>query len=323
MRTTTTTTTGRTREIVVVALLLLILFPLRNVGLLVFCVFCRRSSRSAFTLDNRELMKAKNIYNASVTPSFQKRCQHTNDAHELCVARRDAIPPSIPAPLSIPQQPLRLVRMASLGEALRRLMQGVPPRHHNARAPPANSYYERGNGRWICMPCSQLLDAGGHSLLCRYDSREVQVLEGGQTVAACRCVFLGMDGRPLLLKRLCFPGRPAGRVDGHILRPRAEDVVFRIEDMSRKGTMVLENVKTRQCHIYLHADIISIGAFLPLRPGIRRYRLTVRCRKAVYLAHFLQCRDVMHARACSRSLRASVDPNAIDFDWCKLLVKKT
>ena len=160
--------------------------------------------------------------------------------------------------------------------------------------------------------------------MCRYDSREVQVLEGGQTVAACRCVFLGMDGRPLLLKRLCFAGQPADDVEGNILRLGAADVAFRIEDISRKGLVELENVETFNFRVCLHTDIISIGAFLPLRPGIRRYRLTVRCRKAVYLARFLQCRDVMHLRVCSRGLRASVDPNATgDFDWCKLVLKKT
>ena len=146
-------------------------------------------------------------------------------------------------------------------------------------------------------------------------------------VAACRCVFLGMDGRPLLLKRLCFAGRPADDVEGNILRLGAEDVAFRIEDISRKGLVELENVKTFNLRVCLHTDIISIGAFLPLRPGIGRYRAVklpyIRCRKAVYLARFLQCWDVMHLRVCSRGLRASVDPNATDFDWCKLLVKKT
>ena len=102
-----------------------------------------------------------------------------------------------------------------------------------------------------------------------------------------------MDGRPLLFKRVCYARQP----------------------MSSWGHDLGRHRMLHFCLSRLPSGYMGIGVFLSLRPSIRRYRLTIHCRKAVYLARFLQCRDVMHLRVCSRGLRASVDPNATDFDW--------
>ena len=119
-----------------------------------------------------------------------------------------------------------------------------------------------------------------------------------------------------LLRRSCLAHFRRFRRGAESVGPADRGYGFILKDTWRTGVMDLDHVDpVLGLRRFLHTDIISIGAFLPLRPGIRRYRLTVRCRKAVYLARFLQCRDVMHLRVCSRGLRASVDPNATDFDW--------
>ena len=91
------------------------------------------------------------------------------------------------------------------------------------------------------------------------------------------------------------------------------------------GYMMLRNLNIVPGYfddVFQPERTMGIGVFLTLRPSIRRYRLVIRCRKAVYLARFLQCRDVMHARLCSRGLRASVSPSAVDYDWCRPLLLK-
>ena len=186
------------------------------------------------------------------------------------------------------------------------------------------SYYQLGYKRWVCRPCEQLLDAGQLHFLERHDSSPGSVrLDGGLRAAACRCIFLGVDGRPLLPKRICFALPNALDVSGgDIVHASAEDVVFNIAEMCRTGLVLLESVNTFRFRIYRHFDVMSIGAFLPLRPCIRIHRLYIRCRRAVYLAQFLQCKDVTHVRLCSRGLRANVSPNAVDYDWCRPLLLK-
>ena len=189
------------------------------------------------------------------------------------------------------------------------------------------------------------MDAGGTSLLACEEALEEASMD--PTALPCRCVWLDNYGQVLLPNRLCFPtaGLSRRRWDpwytqwrerlDAISPPRVSP--YFIARIGRTGIVHRDYDLDSICDcadctyvrpdVYdawddMNYDVIGTGAFLPLRQGIRRYRLVIRCRKAVYLARFLQCRDVVHACLCSRGLRACVSPSAVDDDWCRFLLKR-
>ena len=139
----------------------------------------------------------------------------------------------------------------------------------------------------------------------------------------CNCVWLGHDGRPILFNRLCFiidfvrslavRYVDTGRLISFVIHPNMINYYLFVRHA------FVEALDQR----WMHSSIMSIGVFLPLTRGIHRFRRVTRCREAVHLARFLLCQEVMRLRLCSQGMRTSVGPSAVDYDWCKILLRKS
>ena len=175
------------------------------------------------------------------------------------------------------------------------------------------------------MPCSQLMAEGAiqeRGIYSRRSSRPWPM-----STPPCRCVFLGLDDRPLLLNRFCFVVGTAP-FDARYMKRLRKYVRFPQPRPDQPSRFIISHIDRVSGYIsphhgnYLrHSDVMGIGAFLSLRQGIKRFRLAVLCREAVRLAWFLTCLDVMHVCLCSRGMRASVSPRAVDYQWAAMLAK--
>ena len=161
--------------------------------------------------------------------------------------------------------------------------------------------------RWTCRQCLQLEPPTADDVLWN-GSRPA--------LAHCHCVWTGFDGTPILRNRLCFVIGPYQRSVMRWARS-GRPYCFVVSAITRGGWV--DGDAPGRSPV---SSVMSIGAFLPLRWGFRRYRLVQRCRRRVLLAQFLQCQDCGRLCLCSRGMRASVSPNATDLDWCRLIARQ-
>ena len=160
--------------------------------------------------------------------------------------------------------------------------------------------------RWTCRHCLQLEPPTADDVLWN-GSRPA--------LAHCHCVWTGFDGTPILRNRLCFVIGCQRKVMRWCRSGRPH--CFVVSAITRGGWV--DGDAPGRSPV---SSTMSIGAFLPLRLGFRRYRLVQRCRRRVLLAQFLQCQDCRRLCLCSRGMRASVSPNATDLDWCRLIARQ-
>ena len=159
--------------------------------------------------------------------------------------------------------------------------------------------------RWTCRQCSQLEPPTADDFW--NGSRPA--------LAHCHCVWTGSDGSPILRNRLCFVIGCQRKVMRWCRSGRPH--CFVVSEITRGGWV--DGDAPGRSPV---SSVMSIGAFLPLRLGFRRYRLVQRCRRRVLLAQFLQCQDCRRLCLCSGGMRASVSPNATDLDWCRLIARQ-